>query len=115
MSYLWTTVLLSSGVVFFMGWHGVTGAIIWGVNILLLDFFGQWLRWRRVMKKANPQGGMAKISLGFFIRLVNVLLLLRIGQAWFLPKPFIICVAITLATPLTSICGAYMLMQRGFK
>jgi hypothetical protein len=114
MSYLWTTVILSSGVVFFMGWRGLAGAIVLGVNILLLDFFWQWVRWRKLMK-TNSQGGDGMVILGYFIRLVNILLLLKIGQAWLLPKQFMVCAAFALTIPLTSICGAYILSQRGFK
>jgi hypothetical protein len=114
MSYLWITVILSSSGVFFMGWHGLSGAIIWGLNILLLDFFWQWLRWRQIMK-ANRSREMTKVALGYFIRLGNVLLLLKIGQAWLLPESFMICAAITLALPITSIGAAYMLIQRRFK
>jgi hypothetical protein len=114
MNYLLITVILSSSGVFFMGCHGLTGAIIWGLNILLLDFFWQWLRWRQV-GKANGTKGMTKVTLGYFIRLFSVLAWLKIGQAWFAPQSFLVCEAITLAIPVTSILGAYMLVQRRFK
>jgi hypothetical protein len=114
MNYLLITVILSSSGVFFMGCRGLAGAIIFGLNILLLDFFWQWLRWRQV-GKVNGTKGMTKVTLGYFIRLISVLALLKIGQAWLTPQSFLVCAAITLAIPVTSILGAYLLVQRGYK
>jgi hypothetical protein len=110
MIYLLIIVVLSMGLVFFMPWHGLIGAILLGLDLLILDFFWQCLRFA----KAKRLGGKWRASLGFFIRLGNVILWLKIGQAWLAPHYFMICAAITLALPVTNICGAYLLSRGVF-
>jgi hypothetical protein len=114
MNYLLVIVVIGTGLVFFMSWHGIVGALLLGLDILGLDFYWQWVRWLSI-KKINRPGGSWRFVYGFFIRAGNVLLWLKIGQAWLTPRAFIICGAIALALPVTNICGAYLLSGGVFK
>jgi hypothetical protein len=113
MIYLVSMVVANLILAFFMAWHGLIGAVLFGLDILVLDFFWQWVRWRR-LRVINSLEGNRRIVFGFVIRLANVLLGLKIGQAWLTPHCFLICAFIVLMLPLMSIYGVYLLNRGVF-
>jgi hypothetical protein len=113
MIYLVTVVIISMGLVFFMPWHGLTGAVLLGLDLVILDFFWQCLRWRQ-FTKAKRSGRNLRSSFGFLIRLANLVFWLKIGQAWLAPQYFMVCATIALTLPITNICGAYLLSRGVF-
>jgi hypothetical protein len=114
MSYLLLgAVIISGGLVFFAAWHGLVGAIVLGLDILIVDFSWQWVRLRH-LKSAKSLSSDWQIFFGFLIRVGNVWLGLKIGQAWLKPQYFLTCAAIALMLPLTNILGAYLLSRGVF-
>lgn len=110
MNYLLILIFLCFGSVFGFSLHELAGAILSGLGILISDFFWQLLRLHQL--KVNRSQKAPKIIPFFFMRLLSLLLLLKVSQAWLKPEYFTVCAAMTLALPVTGIAGACWMTRR---
>lgn len=98
----------SLAILFFGNIHGYIGAVILGLDAVLLDIFWQWLR-LKIVNKNKTSYLIGGILGGLIVRLVCVFLFIQIGLRWLGEGSnyFMIFAAFLLSIPLWAIIAAH--------
>lgn len=77
-----TTIML--GTVFGLKLHGLAGALILGVTVVIIDY--TCIRWRfHFFQKCGTSLKLAVVIGGLSLRLINLVFFLRLGSWWLVP------------------------------
>ncbi|MGE5607340.1 MAG: hypothetical protein ACM3YE_16820 [Bacteroidota bacterium] len=80
---------LNLGLIFGFALKGITGALLLGLTVLIVDYAGLRLRFGSLRKTGTSLKSYAVIG-GFFFRIANLVLFLGVGSQWLIPaaQPF---------------------------
>jgi Na+/proline symporter len=92
---------------FIGNFHGICGAVILGLNAVVLDFLWQWLR-VLIIKRAKGNAIFMGILGGMLLRLTSILLFLKFASWWLGNQTFdfYIFVAFLILIPLVNLIEA---------
>jgi hypothetical protein len=90
--------------------QGLTGAIMLGLTVLIIDHYCSWLRILIFGNKLNIK--VTTIIGGFFFRIINVALFILIGTQWLIPNSRRVFYWIVITIPVWNLLSAYRLAER---
>lgn len=90
--------------------RGLTGAIMLGLTVLIIDHYCSWLRILIFGNRLNIK--VTTIIGGFFFRIINVALFILIGTQWLIPNSRRVFYWIVITIPVWNLLSAYRLAER---
>lgn len=111
-------VVASLTFLFAAGIHGYIGAVILGINALLIDLFWQWLRIKLIRKWQTRRIWLVILG-GLIIRVLSIYLFIRVGLQWLGNGKVNITVMVftifLLTIPIWSVIASFKLKSEGNK
>ena len=103
-------------IMFAAGIHGFAGAVILGIDALLVDIFWQWLRIKLVHKWQTGRIWLAIIG-GLMIRVSSIYIFIRTGIGWLgngkINSPVIVFTLCLLTIPIWNVIASFKLKSEG--
>lgn len=106
MKYWFTIVAcFNLSLIFGLALKGITGALLLGLTVLIVDYAVLRLRFRS-LRKTGTSLNLAAVIGGFFFRIVNLVLFLGVGAYWLVPAVQPLFQGIVLTIPIWSLVAA---------
>lgn len=100
-----------TALVFGFNLRGLTGAIMLGITVLIIDHTCLWLR-IRLLRRTGTSINLVAIMAGFIFRIINIAVFLLIGAWWLVPAAHPVLHWILIIMPFWNLLGAVKLFNK---